>query len=175
MQATKQRQRTPRVAVPAFRPLLLAWHRAHHTELLMRSTGRACFGRRPKVSKIELEVPFKRAGRRRGGTDSASPRLSKLGPTCNATELPGSRATERAVAKYRRRAGRTDHARSRVGRPRGYGLRLGVGWGALAAGAGTGPQECAQEAGNWAGRCSSPRFPGTRVPEFGAAPSQALT
>ena len=41
---------------------------------------------------------------------------SKPGPTCDATELLGSRVKERAVQKYRRRAARTDRARSRVGR-----------------------------------------------------------
>ena len=41
---------------------------------------------------------------------------SKLGPTCDATELLGLRVKERAVQKYRRRAARTDRARSRVGR-----------------------------------------------------------
>jgi hypothetical protein len=57
---------------------------------------------------------------------------SKPGPTCDATELLGSRVLvkERAVQKYSR-AARTDRARSRVGR--GYGalaaMPLGPSWG----------------------------------------------
>ena len=72
----------------------------------MRSTARAYFGR-PKISKIDAHTCPE-------GGDASKP-----GPTCDATELLGSRVKERAVQKYRRRAARTDRARSRVGR--GYG------------------------------------------------------
>ncbi len=69
----------------------------------MRSTARACF-RRPKISRFCAHTCPE-------GGDASKP-----GPTRDATELLGSRVKERAVQKYRRRAARTDRARSRVGR-----------------------------------------------------------
>ena len=94
------------MAVPAYRPLSQAWHRAHHTEVLIRSTAQRVFQARKNSKFCAHTCP-------EGGD------ASKPGPTCDATELLGSRVKERAVQKYRRRAARTDRARSRVGR--GYG------------------------------------------------------
>ena len=79
------------------------WHRAHHTEVLMRSTAPRKFQPRKRSKFCAHKCP-------EGGD------ASKPGPTCDATELLGSRVKERAVQKYRRRAARTDRARSRVGR-----------------------------------------------------------
>ena len=94
------------MAVPAYRPLSQAWHRAHHTEVLIRSTA-------PRVFQARKNSKFCAHTCPEGGD------ASKPGPTCDATELLGSRAKERAVQKYRRRAARTDRARSQVGRAYG--------------------------------------------------------
>jgi hypothetical protein len=76
-------QRTPRVAVPAHRPLSLARHRAHQTEVLMRSTASGLSGR-PKNNRTDANTCL-------GGGEASKP-----GPTCNATELLGSRPKERS-------------------------------------------------------------------------------
>ena len=99
-------QRPPRALVLACGPHAAATHRAHPTEAPARSTAPRTFQPR-KRSKIDAHMCLE-------GGDASKP-----GPTCDATELLGSRVKERAVQKYRRRAVRTDRARSRVGR--GYG------------------------------------------------------
>jgi hypothetical protein len=96
-------QRTPRVAVPAYRPLSQAWHHAHHTEVLMRSTAPQIFQPR-KNSKIDAHTCPE-------GGDASKP-----GPTHGATAIEPRAPGGQAVQKYRRRAARTDRARSRVGR-----------------------------------------------------------
>jgi len=74
------------VAVPAYRPLSQAWRRAHHTEVLIRSTA-------PRVFQARKNSKFCAHTCLEGGD------ASKPGPTCDATELLGSRAKERAVQK----------------------------------------------------------------------------
>ena len=104
----------PRVAVPAYRPLSQAWHRAHHTEVLIRSTAPRTFQPR-KIGRIDAHTCPE-------GGDAIKP-----GPIHGATEIEPRAPGAQAVQKYRRRAARTDRARSRVGR--GYGalaaMRLG--------------------------------------------------
>ena len=93
----------PRVAVPAYRPLSQAWHRAHHTEVLMRSTAPRIFQPR-KNSRIDAYTCPE------GGV------TSKPGPIHGATEIEPRAPGAQAVQKYRHRAARTNCARSRVGR-----------------------------------------------------------
>ena len=103
-------QRTPRVAVPAHRPLSLARHRAHQTEVLMRSTASGLSGR-PKNNRTDANTCL-------GGGEASKP-----GPTCNATELLGSRPKERSeravqtptppgpTTRARESAGEMEHSR----------------------------------------------------------------
>ena len=79
------------------------WHRAHHSEVLMRSTAPRIFQPR-KNSKIDAHTCLE-------GGDASKP-----GPMHGATEIEPRAPGGQAVQKYRRRAARTDRARSRVGR-----------------------------------------------------------
>jgi hypothetical protein len=79
------------------------WHRAHHSEVLMRSTAPRIFQPR-KNSKIDAH------------TCPEGGHAIKPGPTHGATEIEPRAPGGQAVQKYRRRAARTDRARSRVGR-----------------------------------------------------------
>ena len=89
------------MAVPAYRPLSLAWHRARQTQASARSTARAGFGR-PKSSKFYAQ------------TCAEAGDESRPAPTCNATALyiPLAREGE-GLQECRRRAASGPTARAR--------------------------------------------------------------